>query len=85
MKPLREWIREQLVPLSKMIRNELTHLSGHYDAGWRDGYAVAMQEMLNELKFREDAERERVNENLNALDRYAGEALKDKEGSPDDA
>lgn len=44
---------------------------------------IALEAMKAEDARKRDADR--VSENLNALDRYAAEVLKDKEGSPDDA
>lgn len=80
MKPLREWIRDRLSEIPRPTPPKVGSLSWNYESGMRDGYFTALSEVLKELQAREDAERERVNENVKALDRRAAEVLKEKEG-----
>ncbi len=80
MKPLGEWIRDRLAEIPRPTPPKVRSLSWNYESGMRDGYFNALSEVLKELKVREDAERERVNENVKELDRYAGEVLDEKEG-----
>ena len=76
MRPLREWILDKL---EKVAVAGSEHHSD-YTRGYRDGCAEVLHSVLHELKARGDAERERVNENVKALDGYVGELLEEKEG-----
>ena len=76
MKPLREWIEEHRDDYS-IPTPEVTF---DHESGIHMGWSLAMDRVLKELKAREDAERERVNENVKALDSLAGEILDEKEG-----
>lgn len=75
MKPLREWIQ---VERAKWLDTPICEPKN--DPGCRAGWLNALDHVLKELKAREEAERERVNENVNALNRYAGDLLDKKEG-----
>ncbi len=63
-----------MIPLSKWIEEERDKWPGG------GGVHEVLNGVLRELKAREDAERERVNQNTAALDRLAGEVLDEKEG-----
>jgi len=81
MKPLREWIEGERINFPNLLPKRTCDFEAGHQVGWLD----AMEYVLHELKNREDAEREQVNENVNALDSLAGEVLDEKEGNPDDA
>lgn len=77
MKSLREWLQEEL---DKALHAEAAGVCMGIESRYWFGYGKAIDAVLKELNAREDAERERVNENTIALDRYAGEVLQEKEG-----
>lgn len=76
MKSLGEWILDKLGKVA--VAGSERH--SDYTQGYRDGCAEALHSVLCELKVREEAERERVNENVKALDGLADETLVEKEG-----
>ncbi len=76
MKTLREWVEEQRQNYPQEYRVHGICCQEGCDEGWE----MAMEHVLAELKSREEAERERVNENVNALDDLAGHVLEEKEG-----
>lgn len=77
MKPLREWIENEI---NKVIESPLWDSDCAKERARMNGRTLGMKMVLDELKAREEAERERVNENVNALDSLAGETLIEKEG-----
>lgn len=82
MNPLRSWIEDEV---SKPWDKPSPSCDPHANAmrmGFRHGFVHAMGIVKAELKAREDAERERVDQNVAALDHYAGEVLAEKEGKP---
>lgn len=80
MKPLSEWIEDELRKPETEVKSSWDEFGLGVHTGFRVGFVDAMNKVLAELKAREDAERERVNENVNALDDLAGHVLDEKEG-----
>lgn len=77
MKSLSEWIQDEIAWDEKALSGRV---ETQFDRDRIVGGIAALKRVLKELKAREDAERERVNENVNALDGYVAEVLEEKEG-----
>ena len=80
MKPLSEWIEDEMRKPETEVKSSWDEFGLGVHTGFRVGFVDAMRKVLAEIKAREEAERERVNENVNVLDGYAGKLLEEKEG-----
>ena len=80
MKPLSEWIEDELRKPETEVKSSWDEFALGVHTGFRVGFVDAMRRVTDELATREAAERERANENVKELDRYAGEVLDEKEG-----